>query len=161
MTVDTLSTIVFIVIRLPDHYRDCETRDASPTPYGAAVRLPGGRWGPGRPHPVPWDWDAPAADGPWLRIAVSRVRASGTAAERRGILLVNPGGPGGSGLPYAVTKRAKLPESVWRAYDVIGFDPRGTGLSSPVGCGAMRACSTATIRVRIPSPSHRRRPRIR
>ncbi|MDX3450896.1 alpha/beta hydrolase [Streptomyces sp. ME02-8801-2C] len=86
---------------------------------------------------VPLNWDAPATGGPRLRIAVSRVRASGTAAERRGILLVNPGGPGGSGLPYAVTKRAKLPESVRRAYDVIGFDPRGTGLSSPLDCGAM------------------------
>ncbi|MGW3651643.1 alpha/beta fold hydrolase [Streptomyces sp. NPDC000878] len=86
---------------------------------------------------VPLNWDDPAADGPRLSIAVSRVRASGTAAERRGILLVNPGGPGSSGLPYAVTKRAKLPESVRRAYDVIGFDPRGTGLSSPVDCGAM------------------------
>ncbi|WP_405535009.1 alpha/beta hydrolase [Streptomyces sp. NBC_00075] len=86
---------------------------------------------------VPLNWDDPAPDGPRLRIAVSRVRASGTAAERRGILLVNPGGPGGSGLPYAVTKRAKLPESVRRAYDVIGFDPRGTGLSSPADCGAM------------------------
>ncbi|WP_329269882.1 alpha/beta fold hydrolase [Streptomyces sp. NBC_01451] len=86
---------------------------------------------------VPLNWDAPAVDGPRLRIAVSRVRASGTAAERRGILLVNPGGPGGAGLPYAVTKRARLPESVRRAFDVIGFDPRGTGLSSPVDCGAM------------------------
>jgi pimeloyl-ACP methyl ester carboxylesterase len=72
-----------------------------------------------------------------MEIAVSRVPASGTPAERRGILLVNPGGPGGSGLPYAVTKRAKLPASVRRSYDVIGFDPRGVGHSAPVDCGAM------------------------
>lgn len=84
---------------------------------------------------VPLDWDAPR--GPRIELAVSRVRASGTPAERRGVLLVNPGGPGGSGLPYAVTKRAKLPEDVRRAYDVVGFDPRGTGLSTPAGCGAM------------------------
>ncbi|MEJ8671564.1 alpha/beta fold hydrolase [Streptomyces sp. MS1.AVA.1] len=50
---------------------------------------------------------------------------------------MNPGGPGGSGLPYAVTKRAKLPASVRRSYDVIGFDPRGVGHSAPAGCGAM------------------------
>ncbi|WP_245689822.1 alpha/beta hydrolase [Streptomyces chattanoogensis] len=75
--------------------------------------------------------------GKHLRIAVSRVRASGPATERRGVLLVNPGGPGGSGLPYAVTKRAKLPERVRRSYDVIGFDPRGTGASAPADCGPM------------------------
>ncbi|MFH8350404.1 alpha/beta hydrolase [Streptomyces sp. NPDC018045] len=84
---------------------------------------------------VPLDHTRP--DGDHLRIAVSRVRASGTPAERRGVLLVNPGGPGGSGLPYAVTKRAKLPAAVRRAYDVIGFDPRGTGHSAPAGCGPM------------------------
>ncbi|MEC4020417.1 alpha/beta fold hydrolase [Streptomyces sp. H27-D2] len=84
---------------------------------------------------VPLDWDRP--DGPHLRLAVSRVAATGTAAERRGVLLVNPGGPGGSGLGYAATKRAKLPASVRRSYDVIGFDPRGTGRSSPADCGPM------------------------
>ncbi|MFD8295135.1 alpha/beta hydrolase [Streptomyces bauhiniae] len=84
---------------------------------------------------VPLDWDRPR--GPRIEIAVSRVRASGPAAERRGALLVNPGGPGGSGLPYAVTKRAKLPERVRRAYDVIGFDPRGVGRSAPADCGRM------------------------
>ncbi|MEU7314312.1 alpha/beta hydrolase [Streptomyces sp. NPDC007083] len=84
---------------------------------------------------VPLDWSRPG--GPRLSIAVSRVPAAGAPAERRGVLLVNPGGPGGSGLPYAVTKRAKLPESVRRSFDVIGFDPRGVGQSTPVGCGPM------------------------
>lgn len=84
---------------------------------------------------VPLDRADP--DGRRIEIAVSRVRATGTPAERRGVLLVNPGGPGGSGLPYAVTKRAKLPESVRRSYDVIGFDPRGTGSSAPADCGPM------------------------
>lgn len=84
---------------------------------------------------VPLDWNRPR--GPRIEVAVSRVPATGTPDERRGILLVNPGGPGGSGLPYAVTKRAKLPGSVRRSYDVIGFDPRGVGRSTPAGCGAM------------------------
>ncbi|BCM72162.1 MULTISPECIES: alpha/beta hydrolase [Streptomyces] len=117
---------------------------------GAAAPLPALRFGPcpdSVPKPpapdrvecarlsVPLDWDRPR--GPRLTVAVSRVPASGTPAERRGILLVNPGGPGGSGLPYAVTKRAKLPAAVRRAYDVIGFDPRGTGDSAPADCGPM------------------------
>ncbi|MCE4946481.1 alpha/beta hydrolase [Streptomyces albulus] len=84
---------------------------------------------------VPLDWHRPQS--PHIEIAVSRIRASGTPAERRGILLVNPGGPGGSGLPYAVTKRAKLPAGVRRSYDVIGFDPRGVGRSAPADCGPM------------------------
>ncbi|MFE7775136.1 alpha/beta hydrolase [Streptomyces sp. NPDC057445] len=84
---------------------------------------------------VPLDRERP--DGERISIAVSRVRASGPPEERRGILLVNPGGPGGPGLAYAVTKRAKLPERVRRSYDVIGFDPRGTGQSAPADCGPM------------------------
>ncbi|MEU9123130.1 alpha/beta hydrolase [Streptomyces sp. NPDC048506] len=84
---------------------------------------------------VPLDRSRP--HGIRIDIAVSRVRASGPASERRGVLLVNPGGPGGPGLGYAVTKRAKLPERVRRSYDVIGFDPRGTGASAPADCGRM------------------------
>ncbi|MER0484281.1 alpha/beta fold hydrolase [Streptomyces sp. Edi2] len=84
---------------------------------------------------VPLDWDRP--QGQHIELSLSRVRASGTPAERRGALLVNPGGPGGSGLPYAVTKRAKLPAGVRRSYDVIGFDPRGVGRSAPADCGTM------------------------
>ncbi|MEW2029179.1 alpha/beta hydrolase [Streptomyces roseifaciens] len=101
---------------------------------------------------VPLDHARPR--GPHLSIAVSRVRATGTPAERRGTLLVNPGGPGGSGLPYAVTKRAKLPERVRRAYDVIGFDPRGTGRSAPADCGAMGGLFAAPA----PDPVPRDRP---
>jgi len=84
---------------------------------------------------VPLDWSRP--DGPRIDLAVSRVAASGAPAERRGVLLVNPGGPGGPGLGYAATKREKLPESVRRSFDIIGFDPRGTGHSAPADCGAM------------------------
>ena len=81
---------------------------------------------------VPMDYDNPGGE----TIQVAALRAPSTG-KKTGSLLVNPGGPGGSGLPYAVTKRAKLPESVRRAYDVIGFDPRGVGRSTPVTCGPM------------------------
>ncbi|WP_406690146.1 alpha/beta hydrolase [Saccharopolyspora sp. ID03-671] len=70
-----------------------------------------------------------------IMISISRVRATGTPEEYRGALLVNPGGPGGSGLEYAVSKGAKLPEQVRRAYDIVGFDPRGVGRSAPLDCG--------------------------
>lgn len=101
---------------------------------------------------VPLDRSRP--DGPTLRMAVSRVRATGTPAERRGVLLVNPGGPGGAGLAYAVVKRAKLPERVRRAYDVVGFDPRGVGRSAPVGCGG----AGGLFRSPAPDPVARTRP---
>ncbi|WP_399096182.1 alpha/beta hydrolase [Streptomyces sp. BBFR2] len=104
---------------------------------------------------VPLDRDHPR--GPHIEVAVSRIRASGSPGERRGILLVNPGGPGGSGLAYAVTKRAKLPRSVQRAYDVIGFDPRGVGRSAPVNCGRMGGLFTSpgTDPVPVGGPAER------
>lgn len=82
---------------------------------------------------VPLDYARP--DGPQIPIAISRIRASGPESEHRGALLVNPGGPGGTGLDYAESKRAQLPDSVRRAYDIVGFDPRGVGRSAPVDCG--------------------------
>ena len=82
---------------------------------------------------VPRDHANPV--GPRISLALSRIPASGTPQEHRGALLVNPGGPGDPGLDYAASKRAKLPEGVRRAYDVVGFDPRGVGRSAPVDCG--------------------------
>jgi pimeloyl-ACP methyl ester carboxylesterase len=75
---------------------------------------------------VPMDYARP--DGPKLTIAVSRYKATGSA--RQGVILFNPGGPGGSGLFAA----GAVPKSVRAAYDFIGFDPRGVGRSSPISC---------------------------
>jgi pimeloyl-ACP methyl ester carboxylesterase len=50
------------------------------------------------------------------------------------VLLVNRGGPGGTGVAYASSTQRRLPDSLKKAYDVIGFDPRGVGLSAPVYC---------------------------
>ncbi|MBJ3805639.1 alpha/beta fold hydrolase [Streptomyces flavofungini] len=81
---------------------------------------------------VPLDYGDPG--GRKVEIAISRLRAS-SAKERRGVLLLNPGGPGGPGLNMPVDVGADLPAKVKRQYDLIGFDPRGVGRSSPVGCG--------------------------
>ncbi|MCR6487471.1 alpha/beta hydrolase [Amycolatopsis sp. OK19-0408] len=81
---------------------------------------------------VPLDYRNP--DGAKIDVAVSRL-ASKNPAKRRGVLLTNPGGPGGEGLTYPqVLKLVKLPQSVLDQYDVIGFDPRGVGHSTPVTC---------------------------
>ncbi|WP_460369505.1 alpha/beta hydrolase, partial [Actinocorallia lasiicapitis] len=49
----------------------------------------------------------------------------------RGVLLVNPGGPGGAGRGFAFDVAAALPPDLRQAYDVVGFDPRGVGGSRP------------------------------
>jgi pimeloyl-ACP methyl ester carboxylesterase len=81
---------------------------------------------------VPLDYRNP--DGRKIDVAVSRL-PSRNPEKRRGVLLTNPGGPGGAGLDYPqVLKLVKLPQSVLDEYDVIGFDPRGVGHSTPVTC---------------------------
>ncbi|MER7702435.1 alpha/beta hydrolase [Kitasatospora sp. NPDC097605] len=81
---------------------------------------------------VPLDYRDP--DGRQIEIAVSRL-ASEAPSKRRGVLLTNPGGPGSAGLDYpALLAGAGLPEDVLDSYDVIGFDPRGIGRSTPVTC---------------------------
>ncbi|QDQ14234.1 alpha/beta hydrolase [Streptomyces spectabilis] len=84
---------------------------------------------------VPLDYGDPG--GKRTDIAISRLKAASTA-ERRGVLLLNPGGPGGPGLRLPVDPAVRISEDVRRRYDLIGFDPRGVGRSSPVGCGLTR-----------------------
>jgi pimeloyl-ACP methyl ester carboxylesterase len=51
-----------------------------------------------------------------------------------GSLLVNPGGPGGSGVELALGITPKLADTLLPHFDVIGFDPRGVGSSTPISC---------------------------
>ncbi len=81
---------------------------------------------------VPRDYRSP--NGPKITIAVSRIPAADPAL-RRGILLLNPGGPGGSGLDMPSFLAQSLPAQVTARYDLIGFDPRGVGLSTAITCG--------------------------
>jgi pimeloyl-ACP methyl ester carboxylesterase len=82
---------------------------------------------------VPLDYEDP--DGRQIEIAISRL-ASTNNAERRGVLLTNPGGPGGPGLSLPADLAALgMPVSVLDRYDIIGMDPRGIGRSTPFSCG--------------------------
>lgn len=78
---------------------------------------------------APLDWARPGGDR--ITLAVSRLRAA-DPARRIGVLFVNPGGPGGEGVPlvrdYAV--QAFAPELRDR-FDIVGVDPRGVGASRP------------------------------
>ncbi|WP_063843042.1 alpha/beta hydrolase [Sphaerimonospora mesophila] len=79
---------------------------------------------------VPLDYAEPY--GQQITIALNRIRGTVSRdADHLGSLLVNPGGPGGSGLGLARFVAAQLPRDVAARFDVIGFDPRGVGDSRP------------------------------
>ena len=78
---------------------------------------------------VPLDYAHPS--GRKITLALSEVPATAPAAQRQGDLLVNPGGPGGSGLGLAADVAHGLDPSVAAQYNIIGFDPRGVGSSVP------------------------------
>ncbi|MBE3008795.1 alpha/beta fold hydrolase [Microbispora sp. NEAU-D428] len=81
---------------------------------------------------VPLTYGRPG--GGTISLAVSRIRTA-RPGLRRGVLLLIPGGPGSPGLSRPSTMVKRLPSAVLDRYDLIGFDPRGVGLSSPVSCG--------------------------
>ncbi|MFJ9562387.1 alpha/beta hydrolase [Streptomyces fuscichromogenes] len=78
---------------------------------------------------VPIDYARPAEGT--LDLALSRYRATGKSL---GSVLLNFGGPGGSGVSQ-LGQSGKDFMSLTNGYDVVGFDPRGVGRSSPVSCG--------------------------
>lgn len=82
-------------------------------------------------YEVPLDYAKPK--GRTIEIAVLKVAAV-EPDDRIGSLVVNPGGPGASGVEFAVLSSAILGDEVLRAYDVVGFDPRGVGQSAPIDC---------------------------
>jgi pimeloyl-ACP methyl ester carboxylesterase len=77
---------------------------------------------------VPLDYRHPA--GTKIQLAVSRVKHKVPDSQYQGVMLVNPGGPGGSGLTLAVLGEF-VPSNAGDYYDWIGFDPRGVGSSVP------------------------------
>ena len=92
---------------------------------------------------VPVDYTHPF--GATIRLAVDRAAATGTARQRQGALVYDPGGPGGSGLrfPLRSTTRAAPWTRAATAYDFVGFDPRGVGHSAPISCQDPREYAAA------------------
>ena len=83
---------------------------------------------------VPVDYARP--NGRTIKIAVDRALGTGGKEQRQGSLLYNPGGPGGSGMkfPTRITTKNPLWAKTAKAYDFVGFDPRGVGHSAPISC---------------------------
>jgi pimeloyl-ACP methyl ester carboxylesterase len=133
------------------------TGSGTPTPQPSGTPQPGaatawrdcrdvptqlvGRAAPGMTYEcttikVPKDWAKPG--GVTLDLALLRIRSRGQH-DRIGSLVLNPGGPGASGIDTAVYLSfgpgfGGLPHEVTDRFDIVGFDPRGVGRSSPVRC---------------------------
>ena len=80
---------------------------------------------------VPISYDEPR--GATLPLFLVRIVMAGQT-DRIGSLMINPGGPGGSGADAAIGLALTMPEEVLGRFDLVGFDPRGVGLSTPVEC---------------------------
>jgi pimeloyl-ACP methyl ester carboxylesterase len=92
---------------------------------------------------TPLDWNRTELDK--IDLGMLRVRAA-NPEERKGAVLINPGGPGGDGLPYAAITALLMStnpvaaefQQVLTHYDIVGFSPRGLGGSSQHFCGTNR-----------------------
>jgi len=97
---------------------------------------------------VPVDYAHPA--GPRLRIAVAS-RPADDPGRRVGVLVFNPGGPALSGIKTLRLAAGAFPADIRARFDIVTFDPRGTGGSSPLACGP--AVGTATAAQPVPPPA--------
>lgn len=79
---------------------------------------------------VPLDYRHPDKASIHLQV----IRHSAPAEISHGSLVVNPGGPGGSGIDYARNIEYIMTPTLQENFDVVGFDPRGVGSSNPVKC---------------------------
>jgi pimeloyl-ACP methyl ester carboxylesterase len=102
----------------PIQWTQCKaaSSDSAGIPHGAECAL----------LSVPVDYSKP--DGDVAQIAMIRIKATG---QKVGSLVVNPGGPGESGVEAAASMAPTLPSSVREGFDLVGFDPRGVANSTP------------------------------
>ncbi|QDP95147.1 alpha/beta hydrolase [Microlunatus elymi] len=94
-------------------WRDCATKK-TPTKQCATLL-------------VPLDYRHP--NGPAITLAIAHRPA--TTKNSLGALFINPGGPGGSGVDYVDSFES---HGLEKSYDIVGWDPRGVGKSTPVEC---------------------------
>ena len=110
---------------------------------------------------VPLDYANPA--GEQIPIALIRLPA-GDPSRQIGSLLINPGGPGGSGVDFLRSRgRTVSPQTLRDRFDIVGFDPRGVGASTPSSASTVphstvstRSTLRRTTRPRAMRPDRRR-----
>ncbi|MCO5318562.1 MAG: alpha/beta hydrolase [Microthrixaceae bacterium] len=69
-----------------------------------------------------------------IELELARSPATGDPDERIGSLLFNPGGPGGSGIEFLANAAFLVPDELQERFDLVSWDPRGVGESTPVRC---------------------------
>jgi pimeloyl-ACP methyl ester carboxylesterase len=99
---------------------------------------------------VPLDYSHP--HGETIQIALERRPASDPAA-RIGSLVINPGGPGGSGIDDLPNELQVLTPQLLDDFDIVSFDPRGIDRSEPVNCGSSGGPSDYTSPLPDPTPT--------
>jgi pimeloyl-ACP methyl ester carboxylesterase len=77
---------------------------------------------------VPFDYSHPG--GRRFSLPVIKLPAT-DPSHRIAPLVINPGGPGGSGVQYALAARSEFPAALRARFDIVGFDPRGVAGSEP------------------------------
>lgn len=82
---------------------------------------------------VPLDYSKP--DGQTIALAISRLPAR-NSSQRIGSLLVNPGGPGASAIDFMRIWARIVSPDIRNRFDIVAFDPRGVGESTPIDCHA-------------------------
>ncbi|MEX0768569.1 MAG: hypothetical protein WD029_08870, partial [Microthrixaceae bacterium] len=78
--------------------------------------------------------DSAKPNGPTTELALIRQKSTGTTQQRIGSLVINPGGPGGSGIEFLTAAAGAFPSDLTDSFDLVSFDPRGVAASSPVRC---------------------------
>ena len=91
---------------------------------------------------VPRDWSNPQA-AQTFTLPVGRIKATGTARERIGVLVYNTGGPGAPAVEYLPAIQGNLPEDIQRRFDLVAWNPRGTDDVTP----ALTECVTPKINI--------------
>ena len=90
---------------------------------------------------APLDYRNPS--GPKIRLALVEHPATGPAS--RGVIFFNPGGPGGAGTVQLPAYIGFFPEKLLRDYDIVSWDPRGSGASTAVQCFPSQAAENAFL----------------